>query len=311
MQYVSLKDIVKVNSRSQNSIVQNTLPSEIGTDYTEQIKLQDDLFFLRTDYRFLHQTRIEAQQNERKFVVTFSLKGKGRYTNRDDRQVIPFQEGFTTISLLDQTEGFRDFETKEISQVRLILTENFLMRNLKENVQEKYLFNNSSHLNLVKFAPTSVTSQCLLKEMLECPFHGELASLYLQGKALELLFWEMHSSEQSTTKMLLDTYDINKIYQAKQLLLGSLRSPPSIAQLSRAVHLNELKLKTGFKQVFHRSPYQLLLQYKMYQAKEMLESGELSINEIAHRLGYKYANNFSGAFFKTFGVLPKALKNRF
>lgn len=311
MHYLSLKDMMKVDFDAQNTIVQNSFPKEIGTDYMEHICLQEDLFLMKTDYRFLQKTRIEAQQNERKFVITFSLKGKGSYTNRDDAQVIPFQEGFTTISLLDQTEGFRDFQTKEISQVRLILRENFLTRNLKESVQEKYLSNSSTHLNLVKFAPTSIASQLVLTEILRCPFRGELAALYLQGKALQLLFFEMNQWENHEEKIALDAYDTEKIYQAKKLLLSSVSMPPSIAQLAKMVHLNEFKLKTGFKQVFQMSPYQLLLKYKMHQAKEMLATGNFTINEISYTLGYKYANNFTSAFYKEFGILPKALKSKF
>lgn len=312
MHYLSLKDMMKVDFDAQNTIVQNSFPKEIGTDYMEHICLQEDLFFMKTDYRFLQKTRIEAQQNERKFVITFSLKGKGSYTNRDDAQVIPFQEGFTTISLLDQTEGFRDFQTKEISQVRLILRENFLTRNLKESVQEKYLSNSSTHLNLVKFAPTSIASQLVIQEIFRSPYQGELASFYLQSKVLELLSFELShlSDKESSKQRVLDAYDKERIYKAKEILLKSMQSPPSIGELAKLVHLNETKLKIGFKEIFRMSPYQLLFKHKMHYAKKMLESGDFNINEVAYKTGYKYANNFTNAFFKEFGFLPKTFKIR-
>lgn len=308
MQYLTLKDIMKTSFDAKEAVVKNSFPREIGTDYMEQIKLQEDLFFLKTEYHFLQSTRIEAKQEERKFVMTFSLKGEGRYINANDHQIIPFKEGFTTLSLLEKTEGFREFQAKEISQVRLILTERFLLHNLKESVKQGYLDGDSHQLNLVKFAPTPLSSQLLVNEMLNCPFEGELASLYLQGKALELLSLEMGQLAKKEEKITLDAYDKEKIYQAKHLLLEAMHNPPSLAQLAKRVHLNEQKLKMGFKQVFSMSPYQLLLKYKMQQAKKMLESGEFNINEVARMSGYKFANNFTNAFYKEFGVLPKALK---
>ncbi|MBN1838667.1 MAG: helix-turn-helix transcriptional regulator [Campylobacterales bacterium] len=313
MQYLSLNNIINFNLDSQRSaIIQNSFPKEIGVDYMEHVCLQEDLFFMKTDYRFLQKTRIESKQNERKFVITFSLKGKGSYTNRDDAQVIPFQEGFTTISLLDETEGFRDFHTKELSQVRIILRENFLTRHLKESVQEKYLYNSSPHLNLVKFAPTAIASQWVIQEIFRSPYQGELASCYLQSKVLELLSFELShlSDKESSKQSMLDAYDKERIYKAKEILLKSMQSPPSIGELAKLVHLNETKLKVGFKEIFQMSPYQVVLKYKMHSAKKMLESGDFNINEVASKTGYKYANNFTHAFLKEFGVLPKAFKIR-
>ncbi len=312
MHYLSLKDMMKVDFDAQNTIVQNSFPKEIGTDYMEHICLQEDLFVMKTDYRFLQKTRMESKQNERKFVITFSLKGKGSYTNRDDAQVIPFQEGFTTISLLDQTEGFRDFHTKELSQVRIILRENFLTRHLHESMQERYLDTRSNPLNLLKFAPTSIASHLVLQEIFRSPYQGELASFYLQSKVLELLSFELsHLSDKASSKQsVLDAYEKERIYKAKEILLQSMQNPPSIGELAKLVHVNETKLKRGFKEIFRMSPYQVVLKYKMHSAKKMLESGNFNINEVASKTGYKYANNFTHAFLKEFGVLPKAFKIR-
>lgn len=39
----------------------------------------------------------------------------------------------------------------------------------------------------------------------------------------------------------------------------------------------------------------------------MLKTGDYNINEVANLTGYKYASNFTNAFFKEFSILPKKL----
>ena len=43
----------------------------------------------------------------------------------------------------------------------------------------------------------------------------------------------------------------------------------------------------------------------MNEAKIMLESGEYNINEVANLIGYKFASNFTNAFFKKIWNTPK------
>ena len=103
----------------------------------------------------------------------------------------------------------------------------------------------------------------------------------------------------------LDDYDRSAILKAKEILLNNLQNPPSIVGLAKMVHLSEVKLKRGFKQIYKTSPYQLLVSHKMNLAKNMLQSGEYNINEIALQVGYKFANNFTNAFYKEFKIRPK------
>lgn len=299
-----LKDLLKADL-SSNNIIKNSLPKEVGSDYIENIKIQDDFYFLRTDFHLNHTIQMEAKQNEKKFVITFCLKGDTFYQNHD-KQKINFKKGFTTISLFDKTEGFRGFETTEVKQIRLILGESFLKRNLKESLIDKY-FHIDNNLDVIDFNPSSLYSQILLNDILTCSLQGELYSIYTQGKALELLTLELSKLDINKNEIFLDDYDKEAIYRAKEILINNLKNPPSVIDLAKQVHLNEFKLKKGFKQVFNTSPYKLLYKYKMNKAKKLIESNKYNINEIANLVGFKYASNFTNAFYKEFGVVPKKL----
>ena len=55
----------------------------------------------------------------------------------------------------------------------------------------------------------------------------------------------------------------------------------------------------------------MILEHKMIHAKQLLETSEFSILEIANFVGYKYQQSFSNAFFQFFGLRPKdVMKSR-
>ncbi|EFU70725.1 transcriptional regulator [Aliarcobacter butzleri JV22] len=298
-----LKDLISSNYNCEKNIIKNSFPLEIGTDYMEKIHIQEGLLFLKTNYNIEKPIFLEAKQEERKFVITISLKGNTTYIN-SDKKVLPFKEGFTTISLFENTQGFREFKDKQINQVRFILNESFLRRNFQKSLVEKYFFK-KQNLQLLDFNLTSIQSQFLLNDILNCSLVGELANIYKQGKIFELLSLEISKLQKNEDDIFLDDYDRSAILKAKEILLNNLQNPPSIVSLAKMVHLSEVKLKRGFKQIYKTSPYQLLVSHKMNLAKNMLESGEYNINEIALQVGYKFANNFTNAFYKEFKIRPK------
>ncbi|MFW2599988.1 helix-turn-helix domain-containing protein [Aliarcobacter butzleri] len=299
-----LKDLISSNLNSKKNIIKNSFPLEIGTDYMEKIYIQDGFLFSKTNYNIEKPIFLEAKQEERKFVITISLKGNTTYINSQDKKIIPFKEGFTTISMFENTQGFREFKDKQINQIRLILSESFLRRNFQKSLVEKYFFN-KQNLQLIDFRLTSIQSQFLLNDILNCSLVGELANIYKQGKIFELLSLEISKLQKNEDDIFLDDYDRSAILKAKEILLDNIQNPPSIVGLAKMVHLSEVKLKRGFKQIYKTSPYQLLVSHKMNLAKNMLESGEYNINEIALQVGYKFANNFTNAFYKEFKIRPK------
>ena len=86
-----------------------------------------------------------------------------------------------------------------------------------------------------------------------------------------------------------------------------MKNPPNLTELSKLVNLNEFKLKYGFKKLFNITPYNFLLEHKLFHAKNLLENGDMNVSEIAAIVGYKQLHGFSNAFVKRFGVRPKDL----
>jgi len=151
----------------------------------------------------------------------------------------------------------------------------------------------------------------LINDILFSHFYGELNSIFIQSKVLEIIFLEfqnLFSDENlisSVNSLKLDEKDIYAIKKAKEILIQNMKNPPSIIELAKKAKINDFKLKAGFKKVFNKTPYGLLLDYKMSIARKLLTTGDMNVNEVSKYIGYKYSQNFSTAFSKKFGILPK------
>ena len=149
----------------------------------------------------------------------------------------------------------------------------------------------------------------VLHQILQCTHEGLMKRMYLESKAVELImlhfqqFQEQEASDYSLTAKNLN--DIDKIYQAKEILLGNLENPPSLMELARQVGLNDFKLKRGFRQVFGTSAFKYLHDYRLEKASQLLASGEMNVEQVGFKVGFDSRSYFALAFRKKFGLNPK------
>ncbi|MEM9484997.1 MAG: AraC family transcriptional regulator [Cyanobacteria bacterium P01_F01_bin.116] len=152
----------------------------------------------------------------------------------------------------------------------------------------------------------------ILHQLLNCPYQDTIRQLYLEGKVLELMALQANQFTEATKLVpltrRLKSDDIERIHHAKQILINNLMEPPSLTDLARQVSINDFKLKQGFRQVFGTTVFGYLHQHRMEQALLMLRSTEMSVTQVAQSIGYANPSQFSAAFKKKFGVLPKTMK---
>ncbi|MEB3004414.1 AraC family transcriptional regulator [Capnocytophaga sp. G2] len=137
---------------------------------------------------------------------------------------------------------------------------------------------------------------------------ASLYSLYLRAKIYELLSLYFNKGQETETEacpFLSSEENVQKIRQAKELLLRHMTSPPSLQELSEEVGLPLKKLKSGFKQIYGESVYGFLFDYKMELARKWLTTEQYNVNELSLKLGYSMPSHFIAAFKKKFGTTPK------
>jgi AraC-like DNA-binding protein len=158
--------------------------------------------------------------------------------------------------------------------------------------------------------PITVNMLRVLTEIRNCQFQGGIKKLFLQSKVLELLALQCEQFERSDwgigpAALNISASDREKIYYARDLLLGAVQHPPSLQELSRKAGLNEFKLKNGFKKVFDNTVFGYLNDHRLDQARQLLlQQNNRSLSDIADELGYSSPQHFSNAFRKKFGVTP-------
>lgn len=158
------------------------------------------------------------------------------------------------------------------------------------------------------------TIQPILQQILTCPYQGALRQMFLESKSLELLTLQLarwaKDEQLSTPATRWKPHDLEKLDRAKEILRQSIEYPPSLIDLARQVGLNDCKLKQGFRQVFGTTVFGYLRACQMEQAKQLLRETDLSITEIATRVGYSSLPAFSNAFYKQVGMSPQAFRQR-
>jgi len=100
--------------------------------------------------------------------------------------------------------------------------------------------------------------------------------------------------------------DAGPLAKARQRLLHRFNQPHTTESLARSVGLSPSHLRRRFKAVFGCTPMEFLERVRMEQAARLIKGGELSIKEVARKVGYLDANNFSTAFKRFHGRSPQS-----
>ena len=148
----------------------------------------------------------------------------------------------------------------------------------------------------------------VLSQILEAKIHESIRALYFKGKVYELLSLFFNKNEDTDIEQcpfLENEENVRKIRKAKEIILNHITEPPTLQDLASEIGLNLKKLKEGFKKIYGDTVYGYLLDYKMNEARSMLNTKKYNINEISIKLGYSTSSHFIAAFKKKFGTTPK------
>jgi AraC-like DNA-binding protein len=248
--------------------------------------------------------------------IFLSLKGKGEYKSMVSEHIACADTYTTNIDLISPgNEGvFYIPKNTHKQSLSLFIKKEYLLKvlslnNSTENIYE--FFERKLQIKNIKNKKLNSKSNLLAHDIFNRHQLGGLEVLTLEARILDLLYIELSEvlnvQEQKNKQIVLSNKDKESIHHAKNILDENLQNPPSIKELAKLVAINEFKLKYGFDKIFNNSPYNLSLENRLNEAKKLLESSELNINEIALEVGYKYPQSFSNAFYKKFGIRPKEL----
>ena len=134
---------------------------------------------------------------------------------------------------------------------------------------------------------------------------------YLRLKALEIFFLlsEILPQENLEVSVYYPGSTIRKIKELKQELMDSLDTRYSLAEWAACYGLSLTTMKDCFKAIYGKPIYAFQKEYKIQMAAQLLLTTQLSISEIAGKIGYSNPNKFSSAFRSIIGMSPREYRN--
>lgn len=152
----------------------------------------------------------------------------------------------------------------------------------------------------------------VVNQMFTCMLPSAARTLFMQGKALELLAYQLSTMSEVADErpfhgsVCLNSEDSERIRFARETLRKRMTDPPSLPQLGSIAGIAVNKLTKGFRAMYGKSAYDCLREDRMGRAQVLLQERRLNVSEVAWEVGYINVSHFSRAFQKHFGIRPKA-----
>ena len=175
-----------------------------------------------------------------------------------------------------------------------------LTRIFRDEISKKQFFYQGNY---------SIKAADLMDEINSKDFSGFLRSLFLEGKALEMLVIQIsqYEDDESEDKLpqILRKSDIEKVDYVVKRIQGDLGSNLTVEALAKEAGTNVNKLQEGFKYVYNLTVNKYMQHLKLEAAKEMLIDSDRNISEIVIAIGLNNRSYFSKIFKEKYGVNPK------
>ena len=285
----------------------------------ENIRIRTGVRLMVANHAAGRRVRMEYEIDRAPISFSYTLSERIRCTMRHGLRSSKVAERFPgdgVMAYLPQTTGTVDiFPDRRVAGVSLHFSVS-AFKDLFPSLPQclKHLDSDSESPSTGKpiyrqarFGPDTLD---VLKQILQCPYAGNIRRLFFEAKALELAALKMAEFGQGREKWTSEPArrDTDRIREAYHILLARLDHPPSLVDLSRLVGINRNKLNRGFKVLFGDTAFNLLRYARLSQARKLLKDTKLSLSEIALAVGYNSQANFTTAFRNYFGKTPKTVR---
>ncbi|MBW4619672.1 MAG: AraC family transcriptional regulator [Cyanosarcina radialis HA8281-LM2] len=285
-------------------------PTWLAQGYRREIILREGLTIRIDDFQTrdrVKQIWSEGEDSSIEFHCHLSGDHQDRFSEVGNLEYVLYGSGSYPTQIFTCSGQFPILEVT-VMMLPEVLT-NFVGDRSTLPLEWQHLIGTSTHISYARVGGLSPTMQGVLWQIVRCPYGGMMKRMYLECKALELatLILEQEREVQHGPRSLtrLKSDEIDRIHQARAILLRNLEQPPSLIALARQAGLNEKALKQGFRQVFGKPVFGYLHDYRMEQAQQLLMTGEMKVGEVMQRVGFRDRRYFAAAFRKKFGANPK------
>lgn len=272
----------------EHGLIYRIVDYTINTDFVFSREPTDDFFLLIYFYQYV---------NAESLLISFNNETVSDTQGKD----------FSAVAMTNSFTHQR-IELKKGTVVKgltIQLSEEWLKQKV-ENYQAYYSLLREK--NLFKDF-LSAKSKKLLNEIFGDSSNSLTPALYINIRILRLLegfFKSILSDDYLENSLSLSNEDFQRLLTVEEILIANYASDfPKIENLARIALMSETKLKNIFKKAFGMGLFEYYQKNRMHKAKELLDMNKYTVSEVGTMIGYQNLSNFSNAFKKEFGHLPK------
>jgi AraC-like DNA-binding protein len=303
--------------RSCRKTMQVDLPQNMGRGYTDTFELSGDLLVRVSDATYLRDTCVGSHET-RPLQIRIVLSGEIR--SCVDPTSLRALGAMICIAGESRSGGLFISANQPYQSVVLecnleLLTQVIGLRSHEIPAPINQLMKPSyTNVNIgVRCAPECFrVAREILDSRLAVP--QELRTQYIEYAAMSILCGVLIALTQKRRPVFagsaLKQRDLDRIWASRDYLVKHFTEPPKIPELAKLAGINQTKLKAGFREVTGKTIYDFILARRMERASELLLAGEHSVTEVAYIVGYRYPANFTCAFKKHYGHLPRSMRKR-
>jgi AraC family transcriptional regulator len=126
--------------------------------------------------------------------------------------------------------------------------------------------------------------------------------------ALLIRFMSLRNGELLGQEKGGDRFSLSQQRRLTEFIEDNIASGLSLAELAGVVGYGVSRFKTLFKNSFGATPHVYVLTRRVEHARVLIETGALSLSQIALESGFSHQSHMAVAFRKTFGVSPAHLR---
>lgn len=310
-----IDDVSLNDSTSDIELLDLGIPKHLGVATITYNKMNGGMTLFHGKHKFTQEasgtliplTRFTGDFPEPTFHVQLAYGGQFAHDESIPKKFIIFRPGMglfrhaKKVDLVAYLDGTHDSEMVGFSipttYLKLLLGSDgikFLLQSLKLD---------SAPAVEVHDAPPKLTA--IILSALSTNLFGKAKSIHVQGKILEFLNL-LHQSLSENVGNANDNLPLAE--KIKEHLISAQLKVITLDELSKEFNLSARYLNQIFMNQFQESIASFSTNYRLAQAKHILENTKVPMKILSANLGYSHVNHFISAFKRKFGITPGSLR---
>ncbi len=279
-------------------------------EYINRVDISNGIVFLES--KLLKQERTITLNNLDRMVILVMVNGaKVLIKDHIQNQESVVKEGNIGIFCSSKQDMAISLpKSEKLDIFILFIADFFLKRYLSGNQNEPIDFlyhkiQKDTSFEKIDLLPIDALSLYSIEKLLNVSATDRMQSIRAENRVIEFIIHIFSLLDINIEGVNKDELELAS--KAKDILLQDFISPPTIKEIAHLCATNESKLKKVFKKVYQITLYGYVQKLRLEEANLLLKEKNLTIGEIAKKVGYRHQGYFSKLFFATYGVYPKAL----